>query len=126
MISTFIYNFCITKSSLYIITPLNRVYTKKQIINTSIFDKICNHHFSQENENIQIYKCFLGLIGLHYPINKYNRFNCTFYIKGDTNTGKSATSNIVMSNHQNKGTISAKMEDTFGFESLIDKNVIYI
>ena len=118
---------------------------------TPIFDKICMYHFnnsckdeyrdtdektnekseekSEEETNTPnlIYKCFLGMIGrLHYPIHKYDKFNCVLYIKGDTNTGKSTTGNIIMSSHQNVGTISGKMEDTFGLEGLIKRNVIYV
>lgn len=92
-------------------------------LKTPIFDQICNYQFQDE----QIYEIFLGMIGrLHYPINKYDQFNCMVYIIGGSNTGKSTTGDIIMSNHQNIGTISGKMEDTFGLQSLIEKYIIYV
>ena len=116
---------------------------------TPIFDKICMHHFEHScNDEVQdekaddhdsdenepqindpkiIYNCFLCMVGrLHYPIHKYDKFNCVLFEKGDSNTGKSTIGNAIMSSHQNVGTISAKMEDTFGLEGLIKKNTIYV
>ena len=114
---------------------------------TPIFDKICMHHFEHscnEYDNDEtdemsddqihkpkvtaiIYQCFVGMVGrLHYPIHKYDKFNCVLYEKGSSNTGKSCVGNIIMSSHQNVGTISAKMEETFGLEGLIKKNTVYV
>ena len=34
----------------------------------------------------------MGMIGrLYYPVNKYDRFNCMFFIKGGSNTGEKFT-----------------------------------
>lgn len=91
-------------------------------IKTPLFDKICNYHF----EDQEILETFYGMCGrLHYPTNQYDRFNCMLFIKGGANTGKSTTGNIIMRNHQNIGTISGKMEKTFGLQSLIKKNIVY-
>ena len=91
---------------------------------TPIFDKICNHHFQ---DNKEIYGFFLGMMGrLHYPIHTHDRFNCIPFIKGGSNTGKSTTGNIITYNHQNIGTISGKMEDTFGLQTLYKRNLIYV
>ena len=46
------------------------------------------------------------------------------YIKGYANTGKSTLADILVSNHQNIGTISAK-EETFGLQSTYNKNLMY-
>lgn len=92
-------------------------------LTTPKFDKVCQYHF----QNNEIYNIFLGMIGrLHYPIHKYDKFNCLIFIKGGSNTGKSTTGNICMSSFQNTGTISANFEDKFGLESLRDKDVIYV
>ena len=95
-------------------------------IKTPIFDKICMNHFEKEDESEDIYKCFLGMIGrLHYPTHTYDKFNCSMFIKGGSNTGKSTTGGIIMSNHQNIGTIGSKLEDTFGLESFLDNHIVY-
>ena len=90
---------------------------------TPRFDKLLTYQFkNDEPEKFQeIYTIFLGMAGrLHYPLNQYDKFNCMLFIKGGSNTGKSTTGNILMNNHQNVGTISSKMEDTFGLESFIE------
>lgn len=97
---------------------------------TPIFDQLLKYQFEYNAPDNwkEIYQIFLGMAGrLHYPLNKYDKFNCMLFIKGGSNTGKSTTGNILMKNHQNVGTISSKMEDTFGLESFIEnKNkVIY-
>ena len=95
-------------------------------IKTPIFDKICMNHFQRESESQDIYDCFLGMIGrLHYPTHTYDRFNCSMFIKGGSNTGKSTTGGIIMSNHQNIGTIGSKLEDTFGLESFVNNGIVY-
>tara|TARA_R110000868_G_scaffold31916_4_gene116592 strand:- start:120 stop:2492 length:2373 start_codon:yes stop_codon:yes gene_type:complete len=91
-------------------------------IKTPLFDKICNYHFKDDN----ILSIFYGMVGrLHYDTNQHDKFNCMLFIKGGANTGKSTTGNICMTNHQQIGTISGKMEQTFGLQSLINKNIIY-
>lgn len=91
-------------------------------LKTPLFDKICNYHFQNE----EILSIFYGMLGrLHYNTNQYDKFNCMLFIKGGANTGKSTTGNIAMRNHQKIGTISGKMENTFGLQSLINKNIIY-
>tara|TARA_R110000851_G_scaffold37076_4_gene96027 strand:+ start:152 stop:2584 length:2433 start_codon:yes stop_codon:yes gene_type:complete len=91
-------------------------------LKTPLFDKICNYHFKDD----EILSIFYGMLGrLHYNTNKYDKFNCMAFIKGGANTGKSTTGNICMRNHQKIGTISGKMEQTFGLQSLINKNIIY-
>lgn len=91
-------------------------------LKTPLFDKICNYHFQNE----EILSIFYGMLGrLHYNTNQYDKFNCMLFIKGGANTGKSTTGNIAMRNHQIIGTISGKMENTFGLQSLINKNIIY-
>ena len=91
-------------------------------LKTPLFDKICNYHFQNE----EILSIFYGMLGrLHYNTNQYDKFNCMLFIKGGANTGKSTTGNIAMRNHQKIGTISGKMENTFGLQSLLDKNIIY-
>ena len=93
-------------------------------LKTPIFDTICNHHFA---ENKGVYGFFLGMMGrLHYPVHKYDKFNCIPFIKGGSNTGKSTTGNIITYNHQNIGTISGKMEDTFGLQTLYKKRLVYV
>ena len=97
--------------------------SKIEQLQTPAFDNLCLYHFAK-NEN---YEIFLGMMGrLHYPIGKYDKFNCVPFIKGGSNTGKSTLGNIIMNNHQNIGTISGKMEDTFGLQSLYKKSIIYI
>jgi hypothetical protein len=101
---------------------LNLLDMNMNDIKTPLFDKICNYHFEDE----EILNIFYGMLGrLHYNTNKYDKFNCMVFIKGGANTGKSTTGNICMNNHQNIGTISGKMEKTFGLQSLRNKNVIY-
>lgn len=91
-------------------------------LKTPLFDKICNYHFNDDN----ILSIFYGMVGrLHYDTNQHDKFNCMLFIKGGANTGKSTTGNICMNNHQQIGTISGKMEQTFGLQSLINKNIIY-
>jgi len=103
-----------------------------QEIQTPIIDVILKHHFNEEkeegkNEFDDIYSTFFGLVGrLHYPVHMYDNFNCCLFIKGSSNTGKSTVGDIIMSSHQNIGTISGKMEGTFGLQSLYKKDVIYI
>jgi hypothetical protein len=95
---------------------------KSSDIDTPIFDGLCNYHF-QDKEILHI---FYGMCGrLHYKVNQYDNFNGMLFIKGAANTGKSTTGNIIMNNLQNVGTISGKMEGTFGLQSLIDKDIIY-
>ena len=98
---------------------LNKSYNE---IETPIFDRICNYHL----EDKELLMIFYGMAGrLHYETNRYDKFNCMTFIKGGANTGKSTTGNILMKNHQNIGTISGKMEGTFGLQSLYKKNIIY-
>ena len=95
-------------------------------ISTPIFDKICMNHFERTAEKEDIYNCFLGMIGrLHYPTHTYDKFNCSMFIKGGSNTGKSTVGGIIMHNHQNIGTVGSKLEDTFGLESYLDNDIIY-
>lgn len=97
-----------------------------KLLKTPKFDKVCTYHFGVD-QDCKIYNIFLGMVGrLHYPLGKYDQFNCMMFIKGGSNTGKSTTGNIITSNHQNIGTISGKMEDTFGLQSLRSKNIIYV
>ena len=108
-----------------------REWLEEEDFSTPLFDKIINHHFSaditDEEERQVVYNSFFGMIGrLHYPVHKYDEFNCLFYVKGGSNTGKSTIGNIITSNHQNKGTISGTFEKKFGFQNLIDKNLIYV
>lgn len=91
-------------------------------IETPLFDTICNYHL----EDKELLKIMYGMCGrLHYNTNKYDRFNCMLFIKGGANTGKSTIGNILMKNHQNIGTISGKMEKTFGLQSLYKRNIVY-
>jgi hypothetical protein len=110
-------------TSIYYEYDFQDEWFKLENMKTPKFDGLCQYHLQDD----EIYHIFLGLIGrLHYPIQKYDRFNCVPYIRGGTNTGKSTTGNIIMSNHQNIGTISGKMEDTFGLQTLYQKNIIYV
>jgi len=99
-------------------------------IKTPIIDTILKHQFLNEDEKNEefgdIYETFFGMAGrLHYPIHKYDNFNCCMFIKGSSNTGKSTVGDIIMHSHQNVGTISGKMEGTFGLQSVYEKPVIY-
>ena len=90
---------------------------------TPKFDQLLTYQFKHDapDNYKEIYGLFLGMTGrLHYPTNKYDKLNCMLFIKGGSNTGKSTTGNILMYNHQNIGTISSKMEDTFGLESFVE------
>ena len=95
-------------------------------IKTPLFDKICSYHLEEEKDSDELLKIFYGMCGrLHYDINTYDKFNCMLFIKGGANTGKSTTGNILTINHQNIGTISGKMEGTFGLMSIYKKSLIY-
>ena len=62
---------------------------------------------------------------LHYPTHTYDKFNCSMFIKGGSNTGKSTIGGVIISNHQNIGTIGSKLENTFGLESFMKNDIIY-
>ena len=95
------------------------------LLKTPKFDRLINYHIQDDSpdNHKQVYEIFLGMAGrLHYPINTYDRFNCMLYLIGSSNSGKSTAANILLNNHQNVGSISSKMEDTFGLESFVEHN----
>lgn len=87
-------------------------------IQTPNFDKLCK---TQVNK---VYDYFLSFIGrLFFKLSKDN-WQCSPFIVGPGNTGKSTVFNIIRYLFLNIGSLGDNTESKFGLEGLFDKQVI--
>ena len=89
-------------------------------IETKDWDNLIKYQIGEEN-----YDYFIGFIGrLFFNVGEKDNWQCSPFILGQANTGKSTVFNIISKLFGNIGTISDNTEAGFGLSSLYDKQVL--